>query len=86
MRTEIGDARFVHTSRDTAARIYNDTIADRPSDFPISSARTWRLIFIEAVRGKSLSQITYPLTRLKSGNRRLRAEISSSNLLSNFWF
>ena len=47
-------------------------------------ASTCRLIFMEAVRGKSFSQIKYPPTRLKSGRRRLRAEISSSNLSSNF--
>src|SRR3984885_13245854 len=30
---------------------YNPTSAFRSTDFPISSARLWRLIFIEAVRG-----------------------------------
>ena len=63
---------------------YKPTIASRPTDLPISSARTCRLIFMEAVRGKSFSQIKYPPTRLKSGRRRLRAEISSSNLSSKF--
>ena len=39
---------------------------------------------MEAVRGKSLSQIKYPPTRLKSGRRRFRADISSCNLASSF--
>src|SRR5207245_9223909 len=43
---------------------------------PISSAKIARLIFMDAVRGKSLSQIKYPPTRWKSGNCRLRALIS----------
>src|SRR5207244_13569049 len=33
---------------------------------PISSAKIARLIFMDAVRGKSLSQSRYPPTRLKS--------------------
>src|SRR5262245_26743125 len=36
------------------------------------SARTLRLIFIDAVRGKSSSQSTYPLKRLKSASERFR--------------
>src|SRR6185437_3895303 len=39
---------------------------------PISSASAVRLIFSDAVRGKSRSHSTYPPTRLKSGRRRLR--------------
>ena len=53
-------------------RRYKATIAACSTDFPISSARTCRLIFIDAVRGKSFSHTRYPPTRLKSGRRRLR--------------
>ena len=58
------------------AILQSETTAERSNFFPISSASTCRLIFIDAVRGKSLSQTTYPPTRLKSGRRRLRVEIS----------
>src|SRR5262249_7610330 len=37
---------------------------DRSTVLPISSANSLRLIFMEAVRGKSLDQIMYPPTRL----------------------
>ena len=47
---------------------HNPTTAPRLAVFPISSASACRLIFMEAVRGKSFSQIRYPPTRLKSGN------------------
>jgi hypothetical protein len=36
---------------------HNPTTASRVTDLPISSASTCRLIFMEAVRGKSFSQI-----------------------------
>ena len=61
------------------ALLYNPTTAERSTDFAISSASTCRLIFMEAVRGKSFSQTRYPPTRLKSGKRRLRNNRSSSN-------
>ena len=64
------------------AILQSETTAERSNFFPISSASTWRLIFIDAVRGKSLSQTTYPPTRLKSGRRRLRVEISLMSGLS----
>ena len=51
--------------------------------FAISSAKACRLIFIDAVRGKSFSQIRYLPTRLKSGKRRLRAAKSSCIAASN---
>ena len=44
--------------------IHRETIAARSSCLPISSASTGRLIFMEAVRGKSWSQTKYPLMRL----------------------
>lgn len=60
--------------------VHSATMASRPMPtFPISSARTVRLIFMEAVRGKSRSQSKYPPTRLKSGSLRLHAAICSCN-------
>ena len=50
---------------------------------PISSARRFRLIFIDAVRGKSSFQIRYPPMRLKSGSFRFRAIISALRRASN---
>src|SRR5690348_18343742 len=60
---------------------YKPFTALRSVPFRICSANSLRLIFIEAVRGKSLSQTRYPPTRLKSGKRRLRSATSSSNEL-----
>src|SRR6266853_5405822 len=44
--------------------VHRATIASRSTCSRICSARTMRLIFRPALRGKSRSQITYPATRL----------------------
>ena len=80
---EMGAGKMPARQPPAEALLYNPTTAERSTDFAISSASTCRLIFMEAVRGKSFSQTRYPPTRLKSGKRRLRDNSSSSNVLSN---
>ena len=55
-RGRINNGEIVLPHDDWSRVLYTVTIADRCADFRISSASTWRLIFMEAVRGKSLSQ------------------------------
>src|SRR5229473_2224502 len=74
--------RRIHDSQIRPRLGHSPTTAPRSTVLPNSSASTCLLIFIDAVRGKSFSQITYPPTRLKSGSRRFRATISPSSELS----
>src|SRR5258708_1938766 len=74
--------RRIHDGQIRPQLIHSFTTAPRSTVLPNSSASACRLIFIDAVRGKSSSQITYPPTRLKSGNRRLRFKTSPSSTVS----
>src|SRR5467141_300936 len=60
-RTRNADSRFRQSFPN---RLHNGRIAAAPSSFARRSARTLRLIFNEAVRGKSSSSRTTPWTRL----------------------
>src|SRR6266481_5241950 len=54
--------RWIHDRE--VALVHKATVALRSSCLPICSARTMRLIFRAALRGKSCSQMTYPAMRL----------------------
>ena len=75
--TAPASGRWIHHRQ--VSLVHSWRMDARSAVLPISSARTVRLIFKEAVRGKSLSQIKQPAMRLKSGKRRLRVLTSSSN-------
>src|SRR5450755_813137 len=64
---------------------HNATTAARPALLRISSARAVRLIFMDAVRGKSSLDSRYPPTRLKSGSPRLQASIAVFSSSVNSW-
>src|SRR5579863_7352544 len=78
--------RRIHHGEERARVDHSSTTAARPRALRTSSASSVRLIFMEAVRGKSLLHNTYPPTLLKSGKRRLREMISSFNASVNSWF
>src|SRR5271166_6688659 len=60
----------IHNSEKVAPVGHSSTTAARPRVVRTSSASKLRLIFIDAVRGKSLPHNKYPPTLLKSGRRR----------------
>ena len=61
---EASRSRPQNLRRDALLGDQRGTTASRPMAFRICSANSARLIFNDAVRGKSASQTRYPLTRL----------------------
>src|ERR1700735_720339 len=79
-------SRRIHDGQIGFLPAHNATTTPRSTVFLTSSASCCRLTFIDAVRGKSFSQMKYSPTRLKSGSPRLRFTISCNSALSKRWF